>query len=287
MHEKAKAQIAMVTAAIIWGTSFPIGRFGVLYSDPLAFVIVRFSIASLILMPYIFHNLKKSEISLNLRWMLILGATNAFSYAFQYLGLEITTASKTSVIINSYVIVVAILAHFMLNERLNIKQIFGILMGVIGIIMMFSNGNPLALFENLNLGDFFCLLASISWGVYIVYTRKVMREQASSPIVTGVVLIETGLFLQGAWLLIPEPMTAITLPIEAILAVVYLAIACTIFAFLLYNYALKQLGATTSSVYTLLEIVSAVIISIIFLNEVITIWLLFGIFSVFVAILLV
>lgn len=277
----------MVTAAIIWGTSFPIGRFGVLYSDPLAFVIVRFSIASLILMPYIFHNLKKSEISLNLRWMLILGATNAFSYAFQYLGLEITTASKTSVIINSYVIVVAILAHFMLNERLNIKQIFGILIGVIGIIMMFSNGNPLALFENPNIGDFFCLLASISWGIYIVYTRKVMREQASSPIVTGVVLIETGLFLQGAWLLIPEPMTAIALPIEAILAVVYLAIVCTIFAFLLYNYALKQLGATTSSVYTLLEIVSAVIISIIFLNEVITIWLLFGIFSVFVAILLV
>ncbi len=277
----------MITAAVIWGTSFPVGRFGVLYSDPLAFVIIRFSIASLILLPYTYNIIKKTGFGLNIRWLIILGATNAFSYALQYLGLQLTTASKTSVIINSYVIVVALLAHFMLDERLKPKQILGIFIGLIGIVLMFSEGNPLMLFENLNLGDFFCVVASISWGIYIVYTRRIMREQASSPVVTGIVLIETGLFLQGAWLLIPEPTNAILLPTEAVFAVLYLAIACTILAFLLYNYALKQLGATTSSVYTLLEIVSAVFVSIIFLNEVITIWLLIGIISVFMAILLV
>ena len=282
-----KAKITMIIAAIIWGTSFPIGRYGVLYSDPLAFVIIRFSLASVFLIPYAILLTRRSRLGINLKWLLILGLTNAFSYALQYLGLQLTTASKTSVIINSYVIVVAILAHFMLNERIKLKQAIGIIIGLIGIVLMFSEGNILVLFSTINLGDFFCLIASISWGIYIVYTRKIMRENANSPVVTTIVLIETAVFLQFSWVFVRDPVSKIILPIEALAAVIYLAIMCTIIAFLLYNYAMKNLGATTSSVYTLLEVISAIIISVIFLNEILTIWLLIGIISVLIAIALV
>ncbi|HDZ12133.1 MAG TPA: EamA family transporter, partial [Bacteroidetes bacterium] len=115
MHTKRHLVLTALFAAIFWGGSFPIVKFGLYYLKPLWFADLRMSIAFLFM--FIFVKNKKAfwKFPKEIWW---LGLFNAAGYFLQFVGMEYTTAAKASFFVNINVVFVVILAHFLFQEKL-------------------------------------------------------------------------------------------------------------------------------------------------------------------------
>jgi drug/metabolite transporter (DMT)-like permease len=86
--------------------------------------------------------------------------------------------------------------------------------------------------------------------------------------------INTVIFLvspTGTWIT-----PTVVVPVHAWAAIVFLALFSTTLAYYLYFYGLERISAVKSSVFLLIEIVTAVVMGILFLNETLTLPVLIG-----------
>ena len=265
MKARVKARFLLVLTAILWGTSFPVIRYGLIYLPTFTFLTLRFSLATLILALWIIASRKGRALTAMLRdrFVIFTGVLNALGYAFQFIGQNYTYATNASLLINTSPIFTAITAHFILDEKMNKLRGGAILLAFIGsaIIIIESYGRALTFGA---LGDFLCLLAGFFWGIYVTYSKKLAHEE------TDDVILLSSWFAITTILAVPFSIIEIaTQPIKietiAIAVIFYVAIACTVVAFSLWFIALKIMEASTSSAYFILEIlVSAILESIMF-----------------------
>ena len=263
MSSRTIGRIYTVAAAFLWGTSFVIVRWGLLYLRAFQFVALRFLVAFFIMFLIVSLNkeLKSfSRLLLN-KYVVFSSILNAGGYIFQFLGQESTLATNASILVNTSAIFAALFAHYFLRERLNKLGAFSISLAIIGVVLLITGGTLESLFTKYFIGDIFCLLSGIVWGSYIVASKKITYEKHDSRALIAVWFLYTSL-IATPFAVLEDP---VKLTINAILAVTYLALFCSVLAFLFWYSGLKILEATTSSIYFLLEVlISAVLESIIF-----------------------
>ena len=261
-------------AAALWGTSFPVIKWGLTYISAYNFVMLRFLISILILTPIVMMlNRKNLLIHLKNGYMILLGLLNALSYFLQFIGQQWTTATKTALLTNSSVIFASILSYFWLKEKLGYIKTLGIITAFLGIFFIVSDGKLKNLQSGNMIGDLFCLFSGIAWGFYIVISKKISNKESKTLFFINAMLIYTFLFI----LLFSSPfLHSIDLNLEVYFAVLYTSIICTILPFLLWYEGLKTVEASSSAVYLLLTIVVATIISVLFLCESLTLTLVLG-----------
>ncbi len=268
----------MILATLAWGSSFPAVKWGLGFIPPLIFVFFRFVAAALMTIVFIrFLGAGKTFHFLSDRRIFVLGLFNALGYLFQFIGMEYTTAGKASLLINMNVIVVAVLSFLFLGESMGWQKILAIIMSVFGVILIATNGNLQTLWSGTFIGDITVLLGGVIWAFYIVYSKKILDSaeekgtEINSMDITSAVIIMTMFVLAVPATIygLYEPSslsTLITAP--AIIAVCYTGLVCTTIAFTLYFAGLKHISASVSAVIMLLEIVFAVLLAFIFLNEI-------------------
>ena len=250
-------------AAFIWGTSFVVIRWGLLFISPMKFVFLRFLIAfiTFILLSKFYFNERNLCKILFDRLILIAGIFNALGYIFQFLGQAYTYATNASLLVNLSGVFVAIIAHFLLNEKLTMFRAGAISLAFIGTIMLITELSPTTLFQRTFIGDLICLLSGLSWAFYIVLSKKVAYKKINEISLLAVWFFYVVTFSAPFALL--EKTSNISF--QAFIAVLYTSIFCTAIAFLLWFKGLKILEAVTSSVYFLIEIIiSAIFEAIIF-----------------------
>jgi len=251
---------------LIWGTSFPGVKWGLGYAgNDIVFLWLRFIVASvatlaivLLLKKFSFRVLKDPVI-----WLV--GAFNAGSFIAQYVGLTLTTASKTALLVDINVIAVAIVSYFAFRERLNRIQTVGILVGVAGIVLLTADGG-MSFGEDEFLGDMIVYLSGWGWAFFIVLNKKLLSRYSAIEVSTAAIATST------IWLILPVAYLGFTgadftIEPKAWAAIIYLGIACTSVATLLWAMGLEGVSATASATIMLLEIVTALVISILLLDE--------------------
>ncbi|MBS7249718.1 MAG: DMT family transporter [Candidatus Freyarchaeota archaeon] len=281
-----KGQFLMILASLAWGSSFPSVKWGLGFMPPLIFVFFRFFAAGLMTIIFIkflgsgnaFHFLRD-------RRLFVLGLFNALGYLFQFIGMEYTTAGKASLLINMNVIVVAVLSFLILRESMGRQKIIAITVSVLGVILITTNGNLQTLWSGAFIGDMVVLLGGVIWAFYIVYSKKFLNSSNSNDVevnpmdITSAVIIITMLVLAVPAAIYsfydPSSLSALTAA-PAIIAVCYTGLVCTTIAFTLYFAGLKYISASVSAVIMLLEIVFAVALAFIFLDEVPTFYTVIG-----------
>ena len=265
-RDRRNAVLLTTFASLIWGTSFPGVKWGLGYAgNDIVFLWLRFIVASvatlaivLLLKKFSFKVLKDPVI-----WLV--GAFNAGSFIAQYVGLTLTTASKTALLVDINVIAVAIVSYFAFRERLNRIQTVGILVGVAGIVLLTADGG-MSFGEDEFLGDMIVYLSGWGWAFFIVLNKKLLSRYSAIEVSTAAIATST------VWLILPVAYLGFTgadFTIEpmAWAAIIYLGIACTSVATLLWAMGLEGVSATASATIMLLEIVTALVISILLLDE--------------------
>jgi drug/metabolite transporter (DMT)-like permease len=265
-RDRRNAILLTTFASLIWGTSFPGVKWGLGYAgNDILFLWFRFIVASAVTLAIVLSLKRFSFKVLRDPMMWLVGALNAGSFITQYVGLTMTTASKTALLVDINVIAVAIVSYFAFRERLNRFQTIGILVGVAGIVFLTADGG-MSFSEGEFLGDIVVYMSGWGWAFFIVLNKKLLSRYSAIEVSTAAIFTST------LWLIMPVTylgMSGADFTVEpmAWVAIVYLGIACTSVATLLWAMGLEGVSATASATIMLLEIITALVISIMFLRE--------------------
>ena len=166
-----QAEIYLLGIVVIWGSTFAIIK-GILDQImPFTFLAYRFFWAAFILGLIFWKRLKNID-KIILGKGFLIGIFLFLGFTFQTVGLKYTTATKAGFITGLSVILVPIISHFFIREKISKNSIIGVILAVIGL--WFLNYNSSFIF---NFGDFLVLLCAVSFAMHIIsvglYARKV------------------------------------------------------------------------------------------------------------------
>ena len=131
-----KYRLPLLLAALIWGFAFVAQVIGMDSIGPYAFNGIRFLLGSLSLLPIIYYypsgrNPKKASFSI---WVAILmaGILLCGGATLQQVALQYTTASKTSFLTATYLLMVPVIGLFF-GQVLRLNHIFGVILAMAGV----------------------------------------------------------------------------------------------------------------------------------------------------------
>jgi len=157
-----QAEIYLLIIVIIWGSTFALIKGVIDLIPPYTLLTYRFLLAALILIVIFWKRLKKFNIIILKKGSLI-GIFLFLGYTFQTVGLKYTTATKAGFITGLSVVLVPIISHFFIKEKVNRNSVIGVVFAFIGLwFLNYNNG------FNFNLGDFLVLLCAFSFAMHII-----------------------------------------------------------------------------------------------------------------------
>ena len=136
---KVRSLLMLLFVVFLWGSSFTLLKLGLEEISPLTLAFLRFLIVLPFLIAFSYLQDKHLFDFMLKDWRVfsILGLTGVTLYhAFQNFGLQLTTASNSSLIISANPIFISLLDHFYLKERISLKRAFGIILAFLGVILV-------------------------------------------------------------------------------------------------------------------------------------------------------
>ena len=268
ISKKQKAILLTIFAGILWGTSFPAIKIGLNYVDPINFVFLRFLIASIVMFIAVLAT-KKFEFKMhNKKLLVFLGITNGVAYLLQYIGMNYTSAAKASLFVNLSAIWVVLISALTIGEYFGKNKTLGIISGVIGLFLVTTNLNLEMLSGGQLIGDLILILAGIVWAFFIVYNKILVNNDKG--LIQSIIWILPITLLPTIPFVLLSPNNILLIPIEGWIAIFYTAVFCWVIPYYLWLEGLKHISASTSTILLLTEILVATTISVIFLEEIIT-----------------
>lgn len=170
MHLTAKANLYLLLATIIWGLTFPLLRSALTNIDPSLFVAIRFLLAAIILLSFVWSKLPKTNNQI-LICSLIMGLLNSVAYLAQTIGLQTISAARSAFITGMSVILVPLLAPFFKVGSLRFIDIFSTLISLLGLY--FLTGANL---HDISTGDNWTLLCAVAFALQIVYLQQTSKK---------------------------------------------------------------------------------------------------------------
>lgn len=263
-----KAQSLTLLSSFIWGSSFVVAKDGLGYMDPYYFLILRMFLAIGFNLSIVLILGKCIKGPLGHREIIFAGALNATAFICQYVGLSITTAMNASLIVELNIFFVALFSWHILKERFRKAQIFAVILATFGIILLTTNGSLENLLRGEIIGDALIGFAGMLWAGYMVIMKQYIKsgnDKAGAWSITFGINFYTTLFLIVPCFLLGSGV--LVLPFHVFWEMVYLALFASVFSFLLWYVALRDISPTHSSLLLITSVVFALGLAYIFLGE--------------------
>lgn len=206
-----------------------------------------------------------------LKWIVIMAIFQPVVYfSGETIGMNLTTASESSMIIACIPIVVLILSSVFLKEKPTKLQTFGIIVSIIGVMCI-------ALVQGFSaslnvLGYIMLLVAVLGDAVYSISSRSATEfssfEKTYVMAALGALVFTVGAFIEhGAAGTIKEYIALPFKDMEFLKAILYLALGCQVAAFVLHNYGLGVIGANRSSSFAGITTLTGVLSGVFILKD--------------------
>ncbi|WP_099192002.1 DMT family transporter [Tepidibacter mesophilus] len=263
MSRQLKADLALLCVTIGWGASFILTKNSLSELETYNFLAIRFLIAFIISSCIFFKNMIKTD-KKTMKYGLVLGIILYAHYAFQTVGLNYTTASKSAFITGSNVIMVPILAGFMIKQFPQKKSLVSAVLALIGLAMLTLNEN----ITRINIGDIYTLVCAIIFAIYIIFVGKYTWECES--IALAVIQFGVVAFLS---IMTSVTMESPNLPSssDVWVNIIILSIICTSGAFIIQSVAQKFTTSNHTALIYSAEPVFAAMFGYFLYSEIITV----------------
>jgi len=185
----------------------------------------------------------------------------------QAYALERSTSASTAWLVALNPVVTALLAAWLLGERLAGK-VAGLVLGFGGALLVVGQGRSPAATLALSSarGDALTLLSTASWALYTVYGRGFVTRH-DPPLVTAYLLGTAALVFAPPFVVGRGWQELATLSAGGWLCLLYLGLGCSGLAFLLYYAALAHLEAGQVAAFIYIEPLIAQALALAFLDE--------------------
>ncbi len=274
MSKKIRADIMLLTTAIIWGTAFVAQRSGMEYIGPLTFNGIRFIIGALVLIPVIYLLEKKDqknkpEIPMTVEekrkerkilWTggFFCGCALLTGSVLQQMGLVYTSAGKTGFITALYIVIVPVIGIF-LGRKVRMLLWFSVALGVVGLYLLSINEG-----FSINFGDFLVFLCAFGFAAHILVVDHF------SPKTNPVKLSAVQFFVCGALsliLMVFFETPHLSYILDAAFPILYTGVMSCGVAFTFQVVAQKDTEPAVASLLLSMESVFAVIAGMLILHE--------------------
>jgi len=273
----------LFTLAALWGSSFIFIRIAVEPFGPALLMFLRVAISGALLLGYAGWRRQALPIRGYWRKFLLLGFLGSALPFTLIAWAELTvSASIAAILMSTTPLFTSMIAAVGLGERLTLRKVCGALLGIVGVALAVG-GSPMSLNGQVLAAVLALLCATLCYALGGVYAK---REFVG---LSGLSL-SSGQLLAAAVLL--APVAAFDLPHElpagaAILALLTLALLCTVIAYQLYFYLIISAGPSQALTVTLLSPVFGVIFGALLLQEEVSPSMALGLFVVLGSVLLV
>ena len=293
MSKKIRAELMLLTTALIWGTAFVAQRSGMDYVGPFTFNGIRFLIGALVMIPVILIMKKlaqKNQPAIPMTAMekrkerkflwtggFFCGLALLAGTGLQQMGLVYTSAGKTGFITALYIVIVPVIGIF-LGRKVRILLWVSVVLGVMGLYLLSINEG-----FSINIGDFLVFLCAFGFAAHILVVDHF------SPKTNAIKLSAVQFFVCGALSLVimafvEHPQLEYIL--DAAFPILYTGIMSCCVAYTFQVVAQKDIGPTVASLLLSMESVFAVIFGMLLLNEQLLPKEVFGCVVMFMAIIL-
>ncbi|HRE50617.1 MAG TPA: EamA family transporter [Flavitalea sp.] len=274
--ERKKALFALSVLCVLWGTTWVAAKEGVRYMPPLQLVAIRQTLAGLLFTGYFISKGMPWPKGREWRPILILGTLNILiPNGLTTWGVKYISAGLAAILAATFPIWMVVIAMFSSKNRTPNKAVQGLLLGFLGICLIFYEHlldflNPDFLF-----GIIISLIGAWSWAFGTIYTKqnaKVFNPYFSlglQMLISGIVV---GVISKSAGMTIPLS----EISWQAWTAILYLALIGSIVSFIAYLYALQRLPIEQASIYGYINPVITVLLGAAFFGEKLTVFIIAG-----------
>lgn len=273
MFKDPKLVFAIITVALVWGTTFLGIRVAVETIPPWFVAGLRQFLAGLILLIVLLF-------TKNLKWigwknfgnqiilasLMLVVANGMTTVAEKYL-----TSSLASLISSTSPLAVFILSIVFRMQKFSIRGLVGVLLGFSGILLIFKDGLQDLLNPEYRMGVVYIFIAIGGWAFGTIYTKKTNHLPQNISLnlfyqfsFAGIVQIFFGFIAS-------EEIVISTWSSKSILATIYLAIFGSVIAFFAFHYALKKITPTQISILSYVNTIIAIFLGWLILHEPISI----------------
>lgn len=259
--------LALWGTAFIWGTSFVILKEALDSIGTMWVLALRFIIAAALLLLAAGKRLKTLGRD-GLRGGMLLGVCLAAAYIFQTYGLKYTTPGKNAFLTSTYCVLVPFMGWGFYKRRPNAANIIAAFMCVLGVGLVSLSGT-----SPFNIGDALTLVCGIFYALQIILTERFIGD-CDALSLTGVEFGTAAVIcLAGALIFESAP---VGLSLELWGSIAYMGVMCTALCFFLQTWGMRYTPSSTAAVIMTFESVFAIIISVIFYDEPVTVRLICG-----------
>ena len=260
--------ILLVILALIWSSAFFNIKIATYSYGPvtIAFLRILFGAIPVVALCF-FKKIKIEAFSKDWHWFALIGMINlVIPFFLIAYGVQKVQSNLAAILMASTPLSATVLAHFFTsNEKINYTKIFGVLLGFSGIVFLFSDN--ILINENNFLSALIIFFASTFYVIGGLLTLKISNKKnenvTASILIWGTIfLIPITAFTEKPWNLNPS--------IDSTISVIYLGVVATGLAWLLRFRILKNNGLVFQAQVAYLIPIFGIILSYIFLKEIIT-----------------
>ena len=271
-------KLVLFITAMLWGTTFAIGKIATEAFSASFIIALRFSVATIALvivtMP-LFKKLNK-QYWIDGIWM---GVSMFISYLLQVAGLaKDTSPGECAFLCTTYCVLVPFFHWFATKKRPRLLHILCVCICLSGIGILSLKGGL-----TMSVGDILIVLSGVPGAMNIVISSIKCKNKNPLLLTT----IELGVVAVLAWVVVLFGHTLPTeFPLNAVGGIVYLGLIATALCLFFQSYGLKYADASIGGMILSLESVFGVLFAILIYGEHVTLRMYVGFAVIFVAIIL-
>ena len=274
--------ILLTILSIIWASAFFNIKIATYSYGPITIALLRVFFGAIpVILLCIFKKIKIEAFTKDWYWFATIGLINLvvpfFLIAY---GVKTVQSNLAAILMSTTPLSSTILGHFFIKkEKINFLKTIGVLVGFAGIVYLFSDN---LLINETNFGSaLLILVGSTCYVIGGVLTLKISRKKnenvtASILIWATIILMPISFIFEKPWNLNPS--------ISSTISLIYLGVVSTGIAWLLRFRILKSNGLVFQSQVAYLIPIFGIILSYIFLKEIITPKVLIALLAVIIGI---
>ena len=260
--------LAYSTTALALAAQWIAAKIGVTAAPPLELSTMRFAIASVVLVALALATRTPLPIH---RWRLVAAAAAVGFLGFNslaFLGLKLTPASDSALIIPTTIPVATALFATLIRESLTSRKLLGFTVATLGAAVVIAGGQQMGteISTTRLLGNLLELASAVCWGACLTIGALILRTESILGFVTMASLLGTAMlfplgFLEHGYRDVPSWSA------QAWLAAAFLGVISTVVAFLLFFWAVRRFGAGLAAMVSYLVPIAALILAFVVLGE--------------------
>lgn len=254
MNNRTLAILGATFVAMIYGSTFTVAKDVMpTYVQPYGFILIRaIGGASLFWMLTFFGPKEKIDRKDFPRIMAAAFFGVALNQLTFFKGLSYTSPISASVIMVTAPIIVLILSAIIIKERIEIKKVLGIIIGLTGTAILILYGKSIGDTTNAGWGNFLVFINAFSYGIYLILIKKLITKYHAFTFIKWI-------YTFGLIYILPFGLSEFSeinwqvIPVSIYYKIGFVVLFTTFLAYLINLIAMKHLKPTTLSVFIYLQ----------------------------------